>query len=43
MLRIWGRKNSINVRKVMWAVDELGLPHERTDAGGSFDDLKGRL
>lgn len=39
MLRIWGRKNSINVQKVMWAVGELGLPHERIDAGGQFGGL----
>jgi glutathione S-transferase len=39
MLRIWGRKNSINVQKVMWAVGELGLPHHRIDAGGQFGGL----
>src|SRR5215472_13587943 len=39
MLKIWGRKNSINVQKVMWAVGELGLPHERIDAGGPFGGL----
>jgi len=39
MLKIWGRKNSINVQKVMWAVGELGLPYERIDAGGSFGGL----
>jgi glutathione S-transferase len=39
MLKIWGRTNSINVQKVMWAVAELGLPHERTDAGGAFGGL----
>jgi glutathione S-transferase len=39
MLRIWGRKNSVNVQKVMWAVGELGLPHERIDAGGAFGGL----
>ena len=39
MLKIWGRVNSINVQKVMWAVAELGLPHERTDAGGAFGGL----
>jgi len=39
MLRIWGRKSSINVQKVMWTVGELGLPHERIDAGGSFGGL----
>jgi glutathione S-transferase len=39
MLRIWGRTNSINVQKVMWAVGELGLAHERIDAGGAFGGL----
>ena len=39
MLRIWGRTNSINVQKVMWAVGELGLTHERIDAGGKFGGL----
>jgi glutathione S-transferase len=33
MLKIWGRKNSINVQKVMWTVGELGLSPERIDAG----------
>ena len=33
MLKIFGRTNSINVQKVMWTVAELGLPHERVDAG----------
>lgn len=36
MLKIWGRTNSINVMKVLWLVDELGLPYERTDAGMSY-------
>jgi glutathione S-transferase len=36
MLKIWGRVNSINVQKVMWAVGELNLPHERVDAGMAF-------
>lgn len=39
MLRIWGRPNSINVQKVMWAVGELGLDHQRIDAGGAFGGL----
>ncbi|MBV9541506.1 MAG: glutathione S-transferase family protein [Alphaproteobacteria bacterium] len=39
MLKIWGRANSINVQKVMWAVGELALPHERIDAGGPFGGL----
>jgi glutathione S-transferase len=36
MLKIWGRKNSANVQKAMWAVGELGLPHERIDIAGAF-------
>ncbi len=33
MLRIWGRVNSVNVKKVLWCMGELGLPFERIDAG----------
>lgn len=36
MLRIWGRTNSTNVKKVLWCAEELGLPAERLDAGGAF-------
>src|SRR5262249_24988599 len=36
MLKILGRNNSINVQKVMWAIGELGVPHERLDGGGAF-------
>jgi glutathione S-transferase len=36
MLRIWGRKNSVNVKKVLWAAEELGLKYERIDAGLEF-------
>jgi glutathione S-transferase len=36
MIKIWGRKTSSNVQKVMWAIGELGLPHERIDVGGAF-------
>ena len=36
MLKIWGRTNSINVQKVMWAVGELAIPHQRIDAGMQF-------
>jgi glutathione S-transferase len=36
MLKIWGRVNSVNVKKAMWCVGELGLPHERIDAGMKF-------
>ena len=33
MLKLWGRINSINVQKVLWALEELNVPYERTDAG----------
>ena len=36
MIKIWGRNTSVNVQKVMWAVGELGLAHQRIDIGGSF-------
>jgi glutathione S-transferase len=39
MLKVWGRRNSFNVQKVMWLVGELGLDHEHIDAGGSFGGL----
>lgn len=33
---LWGHPRSINVQKVLWALDELGLAYERVDAGGTF-------
>ena len=36
MLNLWGRVNSINVQKVMWAVGELKIPHQRIDAGMAY-------
>lgn len=36
MLKIWGRKNSINVQKVLWCCGELDLKFERVDAGMEF-------
>ena len=36
MLKIWGRKNSSNVRKVLWCAQELGLDYQSIDAGGEF-------
>jgi len=36
MLKLWGRTNSINVQKVLWALEELKLSYERTDAGLQF-------
>lgn len=36
MLKLWGRISSINVQKVVWCLDELGLAYERVDIGGPF-------
>jgi glutathione S-transferase len=36
VIKVWGRNTSSNVQKVMWAVREIGLPHERIDIGGPF-------
>ena len=35
-LHLWGRLSSLNVRKVVWVLQELGLPFQRTDAGAAF-------
>jgi len=36
MLKILGRTSSLNVRKVLWTLDELGLAYEREDWGTGF-------
>src|SRR3970040_1761800 len=36
MLKIWGRTNSVNVKKALRAAEELGLKYERIDAGMQF-------
>ncbi len=36
MLKVYGRANSINVRKVLWMLGELNLPYEREDWGRGF-------
>ena len=35
-ITIWGRKSSVNVQLVLWALDELGLEFERIDAGFTY-------
>jgi glutathione S-transferase len=35
-LTIWGRKNSVNVQKVLWCCHELDLAYQRIDAGMAF-------
>jgi glutathione S-transferase len=36
MIKVWGRANSVNVKKALWAIGELDLPYERVDAGLQF-------
>jgi glutathione S-transferase len=36
MLKIYGRANSINVRKVLWLAGEIGLEYTREDWGRGF-------
>ena len=40
MLKVLGRLTSINVRKVLWAADEIGLVYEREDWGLPLRDPK---
>ena len=39
-LQIWGRMTSINVKKVIWTAQELGLDFERHEAGGVHGVVK---
>ena len=36
MLKVYGRANSINVRKVLWMLDEVGIKYQREDWGRGF-------
>lgn len=36
MRQLLGRANSSNVMKVIWLLEEMGLPYERKDIGGKF-------
>jgi glutathione S-transferase len=36
VLKIYGRPNSLNVRKVLWLCAEIGLDYERTDWGRDY-------
>ena len=38
-LTIWGRPEAVNVQKVLWCAEELGLDYTRIDAGGRFAGL----
>ena len=36
MITLYGRLNSLNVQKVVFALGEIGVPYERIDAGMAF-------
>ncbi len=36
MITVYGRANSINVRKVLWMLDEVGEPFQREDWGRGY-------
>ncbi|MCW8200547.1 glutathione S-transferase [Verminephrobacter aporrectodeae subsp. tuberculatae] len=38
-LTIWGRRDSFNVQKVLWLLDELALTYDWRPAGGQFGGL----
>ena len=39
MITLYGRRNSINVQKALWALGELGLAFDHVDAGGDAGGL----
>ena len=39
-IKIWGRRDSSNVQKVVWCCDELGVAFDRIDIGGRFGGNK---
>lgn len=39
MLKIWGRRSSANVQKVLWFAGEIGLTYEHVAAGGPYGGL----
>lgn len=43
MLTIWGRENSVNVKKVLWCAAELDLAYNFITAGGEYGKNKDPL
>lgn len=39
MITIYGRANSINVRKVLWLCEDIGVAFDRLDYGRGFKDV----
>ena len=40
MMKLYGRKSSSNVQKVLWCCDEIGLAYDRIDMGREFGGNK---
>lgn len=38
-ITVWGRLNSINVQKVIWALEETGVAYDHVPLGGKFGGL----
>lgn len=38
-ITVWGRLSSINVQKVIWALEETGVAYEQINLGGKFGGL----
>jgi glutathione S-transferase len=38
-ITLWGRLNSVNVQKVVWALEELGLAYASVPLGGKYGGL----
>jgi glutathione S-transferase len=39
MITVWGRASSTNVQKVLWTLEEIGVPYERIDCGREYGGL----
>lgn len=38
-ITVWGRLNSVNVQKVIWALEEVGVAYDHVPLGGKFGGL----
>lgn len=39
MIRILGKRSSINVRKVLWTCEEAGIEYQQEDYGSGYSPL----
>ncbi|MDU1456941.1 MAG: glutathione S-transferase, partial [Klebsiella sp.] len=40
MLKILGKRSSINVRKALWTCEEAGLEYQQEDYGSGFQSIE---